>query len=140
MTRSGESTKKQTFLSHDTDTCPAPSPVPLTCRPDQLHSVVHELVPLADGADVRTKVLQPDVLDGERDAAGPVAHVVAAAAPLEGLVFDVVTQQLVVRVPPLHGQLGQRRALLVGVEARQRGPAAQLTQDSDHSSYKHKQK
>lgn len=140
MTRSDESKKKQTFLSNDTDTCPTPSPVPLTCRPDQLHGVVHELVPLADGADVRTKVLEPNVLDGERDAAGPVAHVVAAAAPLEGLVFDVVAQQLVVGVPPLDGQLGQRRALLVGVEARQRGPAARLTQDSDHSSYKHKQK
>lgn len=85
---------------------------------------------------MRAKVLQPDVLDGERDAAGPVGHVIAIAAPLEALVFDVVTQELVVGVPPLDGQLRQRRAVLIGVEARQRDPLAWLREDSDHSRYK----
>lgn len=86
---------------------------------------------------MRAKVLQPHVLDGERDAAGPVGHVIAVAAPLEALVFDVVTQELVAGVPPLDGQLRQRRAVLVGIEAGQRGPMAWLTEDSDRGSYKH---
>lgn len=118
-------------MSRETGARPAPSPVGLTCRPDQLHAVVQELVPLAHRTDVGAKVLQPDALDGERDAAGPVGQLVAVAAPLEALVFDVVTQELVVGVPPLHGQLRQRGALLIGVEARQRGPVARLAEDPD---------
>lgn len=131
--------KKQRFLSHDPGARPAPSPVGLTC-PDQLHAVVQELVPLAHRAHVEAEVLQPDVLDGERDAAWPVGHVIAVAAPLEALVFDVVTQEPVVGVPPLDGQLRQRRPVLIGVEARQRDPAAWLAEDSDHSRCKQKRR
>lgn len=81
-------------------------------------------------------VLQPDLLDGERDAAGPVGHVIALAAPLEAFMFDVVTQEPVVGAPPLDGQLRERRAVLIRIETRQRGPMTWLAVDSDHSCYK----
>ena len=85
---------------------------------------------------MRAKVLRPELLDGERDAAGPVGQVIAVAAPLESLVLDVVTQELVVGAPPLHGQLGQCRAVLVGIGTRQREPTTWLAGDSRHSSCK----
>lgn len=81
-------------------------------------------------------VLQPDLLDGEGDAAGPVGHVIALAAPLEAFMFDVVTQELVVGAPPLDGQLRERRAVLIRIETRQRDPMTWLAGDSDHSRYK----
>lgn len=82
------------------------------------------------------EVLQPDLLNGEGDAAGPVGHVIALAALLETFMFDVVTQQLVVGAPPLDGQLRERRAVLIGIEARQRDPMTWLAEDSGHSRYK----
>lgn len=81
-------------------------------------------------------VPQPDLLDGEGDAAGPVGHVIALAAPLEAFMLDVVTQELVVGAPPLDGQLRERRAVLIRIETRQRDPVTRLAEDPDHSRYK----
>lgn len=130
------SLKKQTSLSHGADASPAPSPVRLTWLPGQLHAVVQELVSLAHRTHVGAEVLQLDPLNGEGDAAGPVGHVIALAAILETFMFDVVTQQLVVGAPPLDGQLRERRAVLIGIEARQRDPTTWVAEDSGHSRYK----
>lgn len=81
-------------------------------------------------------VLRPDPLNGEGDAAGPVGHVIALAAPLEAFVLDVVTQEPVVGAPPLDGQLRERRAVLIRIETRQRGPMTWLAEDPDHRRYK----
>lgn len=115
---------------------PPPSPVGLTWRPGQLHAGVRELVSLADRTHVGAVVPQPDLLNGEGDAAGPVGHVIALAAPLEAFMLDVVTQELVVGAPPLDRQLRERRAVLVRIETRQRDPMTRLAEDPDHSRYK----
>lgn len=91
----------------------------------------------AHRADVSSKVLGPDPLDGERDAAGPVGDAVAVAAVLEGFVFDVVTQQLVVRTPPLHRQLRELRVVLIVIGTWQRDRLTGPTQNSDNTACTH---
>lgn len=59
----------------------------------------------AHGTHVGPKVALADPLDGQRDGAGALGDAVARGALLEGLVLDVVTQQLVAGTPPLHGHV-----------------------------------
>lgn len=77
-----------------------------------------------------SEVIRPDALDGQRDVAGAVGDAVAGAALLERFVFDVVTQQLVVRAPPLHRQLRELCVVLIVIGTWQNDP---LTGPTEHS-------
>lgn len=79
--------------------------VGLTRHPGQLNAVVRELMPFAHRTDMNPQIFHFDLLDDKTDAAGDVGDGVAHGAVLEGFVFDVVTQQLIVWTPPLHRQL-----------------------------------
>lgn len=85
-----------------------------------------------------SEVLHPDVLDGQRDAAGAVGDAVARTALLELLVFDVVTQQLVVRAPPLDGQLRELSVVLIVIGTRQGDPLTRLTELSLNTACRQK--
>lgn len=85
-----------------------------------------------------SKILHPDVLDGQRDAAGAVGDAVARAALLELLVFDVVTQQLVVRAPPLDRQLRELCVVLIVIGTRQSDPLTRLTEHSLNTACRQK--
>lgn len=75
------------------------------------------------------KILHADVLDGECDAAGAVGDGVALGAVLVSFMFDVVTQQLVVWTPPLHGQLRDVCVVLIVVRT---GKSDLLTLLTEH--------
>lgn len=90
----------------------------------------------AHRTNVSPKVLRPDVVDGERDAAGAVGDAVAGGAVLESFVFDVVTQQLVVGAPPLHRQLGDVCLVLIVIGTGQRDGLAGPTEHSNHAAWR----
>lgn len=85
-------------------------------------------MPFAHRTHVSPEVVRLGALDGQRDVAGPVGDGVARGAVLESFVFDVVTQQLVVRTPPLHGQLRDVSVVLIVVRTRQSHPLAGPTE------------
>lgn len=64
------------------------------------------------------------MLDGQRDVSGLVAEVVAAAAVLVLLVLDVVTQQILVGILPLDGEIRLLLLVLKVVETLQADSAA----------------
>lgn len=71
-----------------------------------------------------SKVLVSHVLDGQRDVSGLVAEVVAAAAVLVLLVLDVVTQQILVGILPLDGEIRLLLLVLKVVKTLQADSAA----------------
>lgn len=84
------------------------------------------------------EVLGADMLDGERDAAGAVADAVAVGAVLVRLVFDEVTQKVVVRTPPLSRQLRDVCVVLIVVRTRQSDLLTRLTDDFHHTACRQK--
>lgn len=91
----------------------------LTRRAHHLHPVIIKIMQFVHRTDVDSKVLVLHALDGQRDVSGPVAEVIAVAAPLELLVLDVVTQQTAAGVLPLDGQLRERLLVLKLVDTLQ---------------------
>lgn len=84
------------------------------------------------------EILHLDPLDGQRDAARGVDDGVARGAVLESFVFDVVTQQLVVRAPPLYRQLRDVSVVLIVVRTRQSDALTRLTQHSYNTAWRQK--
>lgn len=84
-----------------------------------------------------SEVLLLDAANDQRDVAGAVADAVAAAAALELLVFDVVTQQLVPWVPPLDRQLGELLVVLEVVGTRQADHVTRLGEHSNNAAWRH---
>lgn len=93
-------------------------------------------MPFAHRTNMSPEVLHLDALDGQRDAAGAVADGVARSAVLEGFVFDVVTQQLVVWTPPLHGQLRDVCLVLIVIQTRQSDPLTGLTEHFGNTAWR----
>lgn len=81
-----------------------------------------------------SEVLQPDASYGQRDAAGAVADAVTCTAVLELLVFDVVTQQIVVRASPLDRQLRELCVVLIVIGTGQSDLLTRLTKHSHNAA------
>ena len=92
----------------------------------------------AHRTNMRPKVLHLDLLDVERDAAGRVGDGVAGGAVLESLVFDVVTQQLVVWAPPLYRQLRDVRVVFIVIRTQQSHPLTRLTEHLHNTAWRRK--
>lgn len=88
----------------------------------------------AHRANVSSEVLQPDASYGQRDAAGTVADAVTCTAVLEVFVFDVVTQQLVVRASPLDRQLRELCVVLIVIGTGQSDLLTRLTKHSHNTA------
>ena len=93
-------------------------------------------MPFAHRTNVSPKVLHLDLLDAECDVAGGVGDGVAGGAVLESLVFDVVTQQLVVWAPPLYRQLRDVRVVFIVIRTGQRDPLTRLTDHLDNAAWR----
>lgn len=84
-----------------------------------------------------SKVPLLDIANDQCDVTRSVADAVVAAAALELLVFDVVTQQLILRVPPLDRQLGELLVILVVVGTRQADHVTWLGEHSNNTAWRH---
>lgn len=92
----------------------------------------------AHRTNVNAEVVHLDVLNGQSDAARAVGDGVSHGAVLESFMFDVVTQQLVVRVPPLHGQLGDVFVVLIVIGTLKSDPLTGTTRHSNNAACRHK--